>query len=138
MELYITNEQYSLFLRSFTALAFVPQDRIAEYFKHLCDSVPEDAPTGVHDFIDYVADTYVGKEVYERAENQGEGLVLRLRRPRWKEPKFAPRLWSVYERVLNDEPRTTNMLEGWHRRFSTVVAKHHPNIYDFIGCLRAE
>ena len=61
-----------------------------------------------------------------------------LRRPRWKEPKFAPRLWSVYERVLNDEPQTTNMLEGWHRRFSTVVAKHHPNIYDFIGCLRAE
>ena len=106
MEFYITNEQYSLFLRSFTALAFVPQDRIAEYFKHLCDSVPEDAPTGVHDFIDYVADTYVGKEVYERAENQGEGLVLRLRRPRWKEPKFAPRLWSLYERVLNDEPIT--------------------------------
>ena len=30
------------------------------------------------------------------------------------------------------------MLEGWHKRFSTVVAKHHPNIYDFIGCLRAE
>ena len=30
------------------------------------------------------------------------------------------------------------MLEGWHRRFSTVVAKHHPNIYDFIGCLTAE
>ena len=30
------------------------------------------------------------------------------------------------------------MLEGWHRRFSTVVAKHHPNIYDFISCLRAE
>ena len=37
----------------------------------------------------------------------------------------------VYERVLNDEPRTTNMLEGWHRRFSTVLTKHHPNIYDF-------
>ena len=68
----------------------------------------------------------------------GEGLVLRLRRQRWKKTKFAPRLWSVYERVLNDEPRTTNMLERWHRRFSTVVTKHHPNIYDFIGRLRTE
>ena len=63
MELYITNEQYSLFLRSFTVLAFVPQDRIAEYFKHQCDSVPQDAPTGVHDFIDYLADTYLGKSI---------------------------------------------------------------------------
>ena len=30
------------------------------------------------------------------------------------------------------------MLEKWHRRFSTAVPKHHPNIYDFISCLRAE
>ena len=30
------------------------------------------------------------------------------------------------------------MLEGWHRRFSTLVSRHHPNIYDFIGCLRSE
>ena len=71
--------------------------------------------------------------------DDGERLVLRIRRQlRWQNPKFPPRLWSVYERVLNDEPRTTNMLEGWHRRFSSIVAKHHPNIYDFIGCLRSE
>ena len=55
-----------------------------------------------------------------------------------KDPKFSPKQWSVYERVLNDEPRTTNMLEGWHRRFSTVVAKYYPNIYDFISCFRGE
>ena len=30
------------------------------------------------------------------------------------------------------------MLEGWHRRFSSIVAKHHPNIYNFLGCLRSE
>ena len=42
------------------------------------------------------------------------------------------------KRVLNDEPRTTNVLEGWHRRFGTLLARYHPNIYDFIGCLRPE
>ena len=51
---------------------------------------------------------------------------------------FTPKLWSAYEGVLNDEPRTTNMLEGWHRRFSTLASRHHPNIYDFIGCLRSD
>ena len=70
---------------------------------------------------------------------EGEGILLRIvRTPRWKEPMFPPKLWSLYDRLLNDEPRTTNMHEGWHRRFSTVVAKHNPNIYDFIGCLWAE
>ena len=89
--------------------------------------------------MDYVAETYVYHEVFEMEENQGNEFILRLRRvPRWKEPKFSPKVWSVYERVLNDEPRTTNMLEGWHRRFGTVVTKHHPNIFDFTGCLRAE
>ena len=133
----MNNTVYSL--RSFTALAFVPEDKVVEFFKHLSDSVPQDAPTWVHEFIDYIAETYVGHEVYERTENQGEGLVHSFRRvPRWKDPKFSPKLWYICKRVLNDEPRTTNMLEGWHRRFSTVVAKHYPNMCNFISCLRAE
>ena len=57
---------------------------------------------------------------------------------RYQDGRFSPKLQSVYERVLNDVPRATNLLEGWHRSFSTIVAKHHPNIYDFISCLRAE
>ena len=80
MELYISNQQYSLLLRSFTALAFIPENKVVEFFKHLSDTVPQDAPTGVHAFSDYIAEIYVGHEVYERAENQGEGLILKLRR----------------------------------------------------------
>ena len=79
----------------------------------MSDSVPEDAPTAIHDFVEYIVDTYVGHEIYETAENEGAGLVLRIRRtPRWKEPIFPPKLWSVYDRVLNNEPRTTNMLKS--------------------------
>ena len=40
MELYTSNEDYSLLLRCFTALAFVPEARIIEYFKLVCESVP--------------------------------------------------------------------------------------------------
>lgn len=127
-------------MRSFSALAFVPERRIVEYFNILSDSVPVDSPQEVFDFVEYVADTYIGREIYERADAEEQGdMVIRLRRnPRWKDPKILPQWWSVYERVLNDEPRTTNMLEGWHRRFGELVAKYHPYIYDFIGCLRSE
>ena len=113
---------------------------MVDYFRLLSGTVPEDTPPSVVEFVEYMADTYVGREVYETTEsNENQDLVIRIRRtPRWKKPKFAPKLWSVYERVLNDEPRTTNILEGWHRRFGTLVARHHPNIYDFIGCLRSE
>ena len=44
MELYISNEQYSLLLRSFIELAYVPEDKVLEVFKHLSDSVPQDVP----------------------------------------------------------------------------------------------
>ena len=126
MELYTSNEDYSLLLRCFTALPFVPEARIIKYFNLLCEPVPKDAPTGITEFIDYVAEIYIGQEVYERIDDgANDGLVLRIRRQlTWKRPKFSPKLWSVHVTVLNDKPRTTNVLERWHRRFSTIVTKH--------------
>ena len=44
----------------------------------------------------------------------------------------------VFERTIVDEPRINNILEGWHRRFNTIVAKHHPNIYEFLERLKGE
>ena len=141
MPLYISNEDYSILLRMVTALAFVPEQRVVEYFNNVCESIPEDAPPQIASFVDYIAENYVGQQVYERIDGNGvEGeLVLRLRRePRLKRPTFSPKLWCVYDRVVNDQPRTTNKLEGWHRRFSTIVGNPHPNIFDVIGCVREE
>ena len=113
VDLYVSSDPYSILLRSFTVLALVPRDRVTEYFKYLSDSFPEDASALLHYFVHYMADTYVGHEIYETAENKGEGLVLRIRRtPRWKEQMFSPKLWSVHDRVLSDGLRTTSMLEG--------------------------
>ena len=67
-DLYRENEEYSIFLRCFTAIAFVPEANVVvEYFNHLSASVPEDAPAGVLSFIEYIADIYVWREVQERA-----------------------------------------------------------------------
>ena len=70
----------------FTTLAFVPEQRVVEYFNIVCESIPEDVPPQIASFVDYIAENYVGQQVYERIDGNGvEGeLVLRLRRePRW-------------------------------------------------------
>ena len=56
----------------------------------------------------------------------------------WKEALFPPHLWNVYERTIADEPRMNDKVEGWHCRFNTIVAKHHPNIYEFLERLKGE
>ena len=63
------------------------------------------------------------------------GEVIRLG---WKEGKYPPRSCSVYERMLVDDPRTNNFLEGWHNRFASVVGVAHPEIYKFIKSLKSE
>jgi hypothetical protein len=43
-------------------------------------------------------------------------------------------MWNVYQAQLH----MNNDLEGWHNRFTNVMSKHHPNIWDFIGFLISE
>ena len=65
--------------------------------------------------------------------NPGETIRLG-----WKDAKFVPSSWSVYERVLVGDPRTNNFLKGWHNRFAGVVGVAHPDIYKFINSLKRE
>lgn len=36
-------------------------------------------------------------------------------------PWFPIELWSVYQRVLNDEPRTNNSTESWHKSLAVRI-----------------
>ena len=51
---------------------------------------------------------------------------------------FPPAMWNVYDRAITDDLRTNNSLEGWHRRFNMIIAKHHPNIFEFLDRLKSE
>lgn len=55
-----------------------------------------------------------------------------------REPLFHPELWSCHARVIEQEPRTTNALEGWHHRFGRIVDKTHPHFYEFYSKLIEE
>ena len=123
-DLYSSDLEFALRCRMYTALAFMPPEAIEDAF----DELHQTAPRELVLFGNYFQDTYVGK--LAPSNRRGD-------RKRSK-PLFPPEQWSVYERTATNEPRTTNSLEGWHARFSQIIGKSHPNVYEFITRLKEE
>lgn len=124
---YIEDVDFALKVRMVTALAFMPECSIRDGFQQVSAIMPEE----FGEFLEYFAKTYVGR--YTVISRPGETMRLG-----WKDGKFPPSTWSVYERVLSDDPRTNNFLEGWHNRFASIVGVSHPDIYKFIVSLKSE
>ncbi|XP_018493848.1 uncharacterized protein LOC108863775 [Galendromus occidentalis] len=45
-------------------------------------------------------------------------------------------MWSVHERTLNDDSRTNNFVEAFHRSLQRQFAADHPGLLKFIDGLR--
>ena len=60
----------------------------------------------------YFFDTYIGND--------------------WDPPLFPPRVWNVCCRVNNNIPRTSNLIEGWHKRFQHKLGCHRPAMWRFL------
>ena len=118
---YSEDSSFATDCRMHTAIAFLPPEAIQDAYKQV------QAATDVPDeFRQYFERTYIGFE--ETARN----------RTRFRQPLFAPEVWSVYSRTHGDSPKTTNHLEGWHRRFGSIIGKCHPNIWEFLTRLKEE
>jgi hypothetical protein len=85
-------------------LAFVPVDDVIKAFT----CIKELADNQLDDFMNYFENTYIGKK--KNAESTKRQV-----------PMFPIRLWNVYDRVLNDEPRTNNGIEAWHSAFNVKL-----------------
>ena len=48
------------------------------------------------------------------------------------------RMFTALAFLPGSEPRTTNFLEGWHRRISSILGQAHPNIWKFLEFLKGE
>lgn len=101
------------------ALAFVPEEHVPAAFEKL-RNVASDTLDGV---IDLLEDTYV------LGRRRGRGRT---------QPRYPIPTWNVFERTLQGVSRTNNEVEGWNRRFNTVVAKRHPNIFALVEALGNE
>ena len=55
-----------------------------------------------------------------------------------KKPQFDHTLWSVYDRVIGNLPRSNNFVEGWHKAFATRVSVSHPTVVKLVEKIRRE
>lgn len=117
-ERYQTDEDFAVKTRMITAIAFVPVESVENAFEALQEVVPDE----LMPVLDYFEDTYIGRQ----------------RRRRRAQPIFDHKIWNMYERAVNELPRTNNNVEGWHRKLQSSVSSHHPNIWKFLDVLRRE
>ena len=100
------------------AIAFVPTNRVCEYFELLSDALPDE----MEPILVYYEDNCIGRRRCNRRRNA----------------RYPHDLWNVFNESLGEEPKTTNSIEGWHRTFSRSLGTVHPNIWKFIEFLRSE
>lgn len=84
------------------------------------DQFTDECPDELQPLVDHWEDDYIGR-----------------RTPRGN-PKFAVAVWSIYNRVVNDLPRTNNLVQVWHKAFQQTVDCHHPSIFKLIKQFRKE
>ena len=115
---YSNESEFSLKTKMIPALAFVPVPNLDEYITALAEILPPELET----LLDWFEDNYVG-----RPPRRGN-----VRRP----PRFAPDMWNLYQRTLSGQDRTNNHAEAAHRKIYIELGVHHPEIWQFINCLR--
>ncbi|XP_068232264.1 uncharacterized protein [Palaemon carinicauda] len=118
---YHNNNEFSLKMRHFSALAFVPTQDVIWVFEELSDddAIPQE-------FLAYFESTYIG---IERGTRNNRRRVTGT---------FPLCFWNVYSRVVNSLPRTNNNVEAFHNSLNKSVGNAHPNIWRLIDALKDE
>ena len=116
---YNTDNKFSLLIRMFCALAFLPAEEVTDAFEELSED--EQLPM---EFIIYFELTYIGP--------------IRGRRRRREAPLYPIAFWNMRNRVIDKLPRTNNSLEGFHSALKHSMACKKPNIWKFIDVLKKE
>ena len=91
-------------IRCISALAFLPVDEVEEGFRTLTNHSA--FPVEATQIARYFHKTYIGLNQLETSKGR---------------PLFAINFLNVNKRTKNDNHRTNNQVEGWHRRFQSVV-----------------
>ena len=102
-------------MRMLKCLAFVPAEKIPQYFHELNKTLDEDGSK---------ISSWFRKNYIDGNNKNG--------------PKYKPEFWSISEAIKLNMPRTQNSLEAWHRRLKVVVGRSHLGFYHMISELSKE
>ena len=116
---YHNDPEFALTMRMLPALAFVPPELVGWSFQQLIMTFSENA----FPLCRYFEENYIG--------------ILNLNGER-NTPLFPISLWNNFHLVPQGLPRSTNLIEAWHRGFQSTCVCHHPTIWKFIDFLKTE
>ena len=99
-------------VRSVAALAHLsPADILEGWLAFMCEC-PIDVHPQLENFNDYFVETWLADDA-----------------------KIPVGIRNVYG---EDQKRTNNNVEGCNSKFSKLVRKHHPNMFEFVDAIRKE
>ncbi len=113
---------FSLSVRCLAALAFVPINDVIESFQTLITN--EEFDRRAMEVATYFEDVWLG------APDRYTDLRAA--------PLFPLELWNMHQTTLDDGHRTNNSVEGWHRRFQSVMGCSRPCVFKCISALKRE
>ena len=53
-------------------------------------------------------------------------------------PLFSHHIWNQHEACMSRIPRSTNIAEGWHNGFMSLMQCHNPTLWKFSDCIKKE
>ena len=99
-------------------LAFSPPDHTIKWFERLISEF--DFPTEI---VDYFEDTYIGRPNLNGSR---------------RNPRFHVSMWNVYDRTVDNLPRTNNSVEGFHRGFESMIQATKPDVWKFLDAIQRQ
>ena len=96
------------------AIAFVPEDDVPTAWRFLKPLLPLD----MAEFSSYFENTWIGTSS--------------------RDPTFARSKWNLHDSTKMLLPRSSNLAEGWHHGFHSMLSCNNPTIWKFLDCLKAE
>ena len=122
---YNNDSKVRIFFRKFAILAFVPLGDVVSAFEFLVKTNDELCKL-YKSFVDYFEETYIG------CKKRGRGIGR-------KDSLFPIKMWNVYQRTVDHQPRTSNNVEGWHYGISyTHIHQKLNHILRIIDSIKLE
>ncbi|KAI0981440.1 hypothetical protein GJ496_002342 [Pomphorhynchus laevis] len=119
---YKEDPEFACYVKCFQALAFVPVEDVISSFEILVQEASYAELEGLHLFIDYFEDTWIGT-------NQ---------RGQRRDPRYEIKSWNCLHRVIQGIARANNYVEDWHRGFYFMVGAEHPSIWKLIDKIKLD
>lgn len=113
---YAKNEDTRRKCKMLLALSLVPVRAVQFAFEIIQETYPED----LQPVLDSWESNYVGNRIND------------------VQPRFALKLWNMFDRVKAGLPTTNNSLEAWHGSFQRMLDCHHPAVIELISQLQKE